>query len=257
MLAKERQELIQNLLRSNGAVTTSELMERFNVSVETVRRDLLVMERAGSLQRVHGGAVPPGGMTPFRELKSRMQDHVPQKRQLCRAAAALVKEGESIAVDAGSTAVIFAEALKERFSRLTVVTYSLDVFDLLKDHREFQVILCGGVCMPEENILIGPLAEKMMGLLHVSKAFLFPTAVSVQHGICNHIQACFAMFRALTAAADQCYILADSSKFERSDLLKQDDMLPGYVYITDPELPEGMKKMYEENGITILTEVET
>ena len=65
------------------------------------------------------------------------------------------------------------------------------------------------------------------------------------------------MFRALKMAADQCYILADSSKFERSDLLKQDDMLPGYVYITDPELPEGMKKMYEENGITILTEVTT
>ena len=256
MLAKERQEQIQNLLKANGAVTTSDLMERFGVSVETVRRDLLNMERAGSLQRVHGGAVPPGGVTPFRELKSRMQDHVPQKRQLCRTSVSFVEEGDSIAVDAGSTAVIFAEALKERFTRLTVVTYSLDVFDLLKDHRDFQVILCGGVCIPEENMLVGPLAEKMMGMLRVSKAFLFPTAVSVQHGICNHIQACFSMVRALTASADQCYILADSSKFERSDLLKQSDMLPGYIYITDPELPEGMKKMYEENGITVLTEVE-
>ena len=255
MLAKERQEQIQILLKSNGAVTTSELMERFEVSIETVRRDLLVMERSGFLQRVHGGAVSLGGMTPFRELKNRMQDHVPQKRQLCRTAAAFVEEGESIAVDAGSTAVIFAEALKERFFRLTVLTYSLDVFELLKEYRDFRVILCGGVYLPEENALVGPLAEQMLGMLRVNKAFLFPTAVSVQHGICNHMQACYGMFRALKQSADQCYILADSSKFERSDLLKQDDMLPSYLYITDPELPEGMKKMYEENGMTILTEV--
>ena len=64
------------------------------------------------------------------------------------------------------------------------------------------------------------------------------------------------MFRALKQSADQCYILADSSKFERSDLLKQDDMLPDYIYITDPGLPERMKKLYEENQLNIITEVE-
>ena len=58
-------------------------------------------------------------------------------------------------------------------------------------------------------------------------------------------------------AADQCFILADSSKFERSDLLKQDDMLPDYIYVTDSGLPERMKKLYEENNLTIITEEKT
>lgn len=256
MLAKERQDRIRALLNEKGSITTSELMELFCVSIETVRRDLLTMEQSGVLQRVHGGAVSSGGVVPFRELHSRMQDNVPQKQQLCRVAASFVEEGDTIAIDAGSTAVVFAQELKARANRVTVVTYSLDVFELLRGHREFQVILCGGTYMPQENILSGPLALNMLSMLHVSKAFLFPTAVSLHHGICNHIPECYAIFRAMKQAADQCFILADSSKFERTDLLKQDDMLPDYIYITDPALPDRMKKLYEENHLTILTEVE-
>ena len=256
MFAKERQEMIRQCLNSRGAVTTSELVDRFGVSIETVRRDLLQMERNGILQRVHGGAVLPGGMTPFRELKSRMQENVPRKQALCETAAAFIHPGDTIAVDAGSTAVVFAEVLKERFSDLTVVTYSLDVFELLRNYKAFQVILCGGSYMAQENLLCGPLAETMMSMLHVSKAFLFPTAISLQYGICNHIPQCYTMFGALKRSADQCFILADSSKFERSDLLKQDDTTSGYYYITDPDLPEGIRNMYQENHITIITEAE-
>ena len=257
MLATERQERIRKLLDKNGAVTTGELTECFGVSIETVRRDLLAMERGGILRRVHGGAVPAGGVVPFRELSSRMQDNVPQKQQLCRMAAAFVEDGDTIAVDAGSTAVVFAQTLKECKSRLTVVTHSLDVFELLRGYEAFQVILCGGTYWPRENMLSGPLTVNMLEALHVSKAFLFPTAVSLRQGICNHMPECYSVFRAMKQAADQCFILADSSKFERSDLLKQDDMLPDYIYVTDSGLPERMKKLYEENNLTIITEEKT
>ena len=256
MFAKERQAKIASLLKETGAVTTAELMERFDVSIETVRRDLLVMDKSGALQRVHGGAVSAGGMMPFRDLQSRMQDNVAQKQELCRTAAAFVEEGDTIAIDTGSTAVLLAEALKERLTRLTVVTYSLDVFQLLRGYKNFEIILCGGTYYPEENFLAGPLAVNMLSGIHVQKAFLFPTAVSLQAGICNRIPECYAMVQALRQSADQCYVLADSSKFERSDLLKQDDMLPGYIYITDSDLPAGLKTMYMENQLTVITEVE-
>ena len=143
MLARERQSRIRNMLQTDGAVTTSNLVELFNVSVETIRRDFLVMEQSGLLTRVHGGAVVNGEMMPFHDLAHRNLESSDQKKELSRIAAEFVCEGDYIAVDAGSTAISFAEALKERFTRLTVVTYSSDVFEILRNHKEISVILCG------------------------------------------------------------------------------------------------------------------
>ena len=123
MLAKERQEKILELLQRNGAVTTSHLVDLFQVSIETVRRDLLSMEQQGRLSRVHGGAVAKQNMKPFYELEKRNTEYSGEKLALSRKAAEFVSEGDVIGIDVGSTANFFADALKERFSRLTVITY--------------------------------------------------------------------------------------------------------------------------------------
>ena len=144
MLATERQQKIINILQKSGAVTTANLVETFDVSVETIRRDLLFLEQQGSLSRVHGGAVTKGDMKPFANLEQRNLEFVPQKVSLAQKAMAFISEGDVIAVDEGSTAILFAKALKEHFDTLTVITHSLDVFNLLNQHKNFQLILCGG-----------------------------------------------------------------------------------------------------------------
>lgn len=254
MFAKERHAKILEMLKDNGSVSTSQLMDEFSVSIETVRRDLLILEESGMLQRVHGGAVAMSDIIAFHELPQRMQENVAQKQELCRTAMAFVKNGDIIGVDAGSTAIVFAEALKERFTDLTVITYSLDVFLALHQYRNFRVILCGGDYDPSENCFVGALALNMLNSLRVHKVFLFPTAVSLQYGICEHESEVLIMQQALRRIGSQVYVLADSSKFEHTDLLKQEDMLPGYVYITDSELPAKWKTMYAENQIQVITE---
>lgn len=255
MFAKERHTKILEMLKETGSVTTAQLVDAFSVSIETIRRDLLILEESGMLQRVHGGAVAMGDMIAFRELPQRMQENVAQKQELCRTAMDFIKNGDTIGVDSGSTAVLFAEALKERFSDLTVITYSLDVFLILNQYKNFRVILCGGDYYPTENCFVGVLALNMLSSLHVQKVFLFPTAVSLQHGIFDHESEVLIMQQTLQRIASQVFVLADSSKFEHTDLLKQEDMLPSYIYVTDSALSATLKAMYLENHIQIFTEV--
>lgn len=251
MLVKERQSRIQSLIQAEGAVTTSGLMELFQVSVETVRRDLLVMEQNGLLTRVHGGAIANSEMIPFHDLAHRNLEFSAQKQELSRFAMDFVREGDYLAVDAGSTAICFAEALKERFNHLTVVTCSLDVFELLRNHRDFEVILCGGAYMREENAFVGSLTLRMLDSLHVQKAFIFPSAVSLEFGICGYQPEFQLIQEKLIQISDSVLILADSSKFEKKALLKLDSMRPEYNYLTDSLLPAELKKLYSENQIHI------
>jgi len=252
LLAKERQNQILKMLQKEGAVTAAGLVERFEVSMETVRRDLLTMEQNGLLTRVHGGAVTGGEMKLFRDLAHRNQEYHEQKRELARNALQCVSEGDYIAIDAGSTAVAFAEALKERFSRLTVVTYCLDVCEILRDHDQMEVILCGGHYMKGENSFYGELTLEMLDKLHVQKAFVFPSAISLEFGICDYQRDFYMLQKKLMGISDNVYILADSSKFEKKALLKLDEMKPEYGYVTDSGLSAELKKLYQENQITII-----
>ncbi|MBO5070167.1 MAG: DeoR/GlpR transcriptional regulator [Roseburia sp.] len=254
MFANERQKHIHSLIKQNGAVTTAELTAQFGVSIETIRKDLLAMERDNLLQRVHGGAISNKEMPLFHSLSARIEEHVDLKRMLSRAATGLISENDIIGVDAGSTAVIFAEALKASFSQLTVITQSMDVLEILNGYKGFKVILCGGLYNAEERAFYGPVTINTMQNLHMQKAFIFPSAVSLKHGIADFQEEMFAVQKQFLESADNIFILADSSKFEQTALMKLDDMRTSYTYVTDHELPGNLKKLYRENNITIITE---
>ena len=251
MLAKERQDQIFKMLRKNGAVTASKLVAQFDVSLETVRRDLLEMERQGRLTRVHGGAVTKSDMKPFFDLDKRNTEYYGEKKSLSRKATDFIREGDVIAVDGGSTAIPFAEALKARFENLTVITYSSDVFNRLCDHADFHVILCAGDFDKKEKAFYGPYAMHMLESFHAQKAFICPSGVSLEQGIFDYQPNIYAMQMKLFHAADEIFILADSSKFEKTGLYKLADMEKSYTYITDGKLPTELLELYRENDITI------
>ena len=249
MLAKERHDKIYRMIKSNGAVTTSDLVAVFGVSIETIRRDLLCMEQEGLLLRVHGGAVEKGGMKPYLNLDERNKSFSTQKRNLALTATKFISDGDVIGIDAGSTAILFSEALKDKFSNLTVITYSLDVFNILKEN--FNVILCGGYFMIGENYLYGPHTVDMLSKLHIQKAFICPSAISLEHGIFDYQKDAYMIQKQMFKSSDEIFILADSSKFEKKALLKLDDMKTEYNYITDCDLSPDLAKLYNQNNINI------
>ncbi len=251
MLAKERQNQICEILKKNGTVETAKLAEMFHVSVETIRKDLLAMEQNGRLTRVHGGAVEKVAMKPFKELKERNKEFGKQKHELSIKAAGFISEGDILGIDSGSTAISFAEVLKEKFSKLTVVTHSMDVFEILSNHKDFSVILCGGHYLREENAFYGELTINMLNSLHIQKAFIFPSAISLEYGIYDYQKDLYQMQKQMMQSSDEIYILADSSKFEKTALLKLANMNPEYIYITDYSLQDEIVNLYKENDIKI------
>ena len=251
MFANERQDIIWSMLQKDGAVTTAKLTEHFDVSVETARRDLLTMEKSGKLTRVHGGAVLKNDMKPYMALPQRNKEFAQEKYDLSRKAAEFIAEGDIIGVDSGSTATFFAEVLKERFSSLTCVTYSMDVFQTLCNHKAFSVILCGGNYLREENAFYGELALAALENLHVQKAFVFPSAVSLEQGIFDYQKDLYQLQKRLIRSADKTFMLADSSKFEKTGFLKLGDTQAEHIYVTDSLLPDEIARLYQENGMTV------
>lgn len=254
MLAKERQNKIYELLQKNGAVTISNLVDTFHVSTETIRRDLILMEQNGILSKVHGGAVLNQEMASLHNLEYRNQSYPLQKKELAKIAAGFVKEGDYIGIDCGSTAIVFAEVLKEYFHDLTIVTHSLDVFELLREYKNFKVILCGGFYLKEERAFYGNLTLDMLDNLYLQKAFIFPNTISLEFGIGDFHHELLQIQQKMMSVSNNIFVLADSSKFEKKALLKLDDMRTEYIYVTDSLLPEELKKIYTENGRRVYNE---
>lgn len=251
MLAENRRDEIEGLIEKYGAVTTSDLIIKFNVSVETIRRDLLCLEQRGILKRVHGGAVAQKKMKAFHSLEKRNREFSEEKRELSLNAIRFIEDGDIIAVDTGSTAIFFAEMLRDNFSKLTVVTHSIDVFNILCHNRDFKTILCGGHFLREENSFYGSLALDTLHNIHVQKAFIFPSAVSIEFGVCDYNENLYPMQKEMISCADQVFVLADSSKFEKRALLKVADMKSEFTYITDNNLSESLVNLYKENSINV------
>ena len=251
MLARERQNQIEKILNDSGAVTASKLMNVFGVSIETIRRDLLEMERNGLLHRVHGGAISVQEMPPFHSLAVRTTEHMDEKEELASYALNFVNEGDYIGIDSGSTAVLFAQALKSRFHKLTVVTHCLSVFETLHTSSEFHLILCGGDFFSRENAFYGTLTLDMLNSLRLQKVFLFPAAISLNYGICDYAGELCPVQKCFIKNSDSVYVLADNSKFEKKALFKLDDMRPEYTYITDRSLSAELYQLYQENNLRV------
>ena len=253
MFSQERQQYIKEEIEKHGAVTTAALMEYFGVSVETVRRDLLNLERDGFLKKVHGGAVRSEQMRSFHDLPRRLEENSDEKRQLSRTALKYINENDVIGIDSGSTAVCLAREIRGNFSALTVVTHSLDVFSQLQSDANIRLILCGGEYLPDERAFFGPLTEDILDNISINKMFLCPSAISIKFGICDWHNKMFAIQKKMKERSDSIYVIADSSKFETKALMKIDDAKICRGFITDDALPAGIRELYAENGLNIIT----
>ena len=169
-----------------------------------------------------------------------------------RNAIPIINENDTIAIDSGSTALVFIKVLQERFTSLTIVTYSLDIFTELCKFKDFKVILCAGHFMKDENTFFGSLVLEALEKIHVQKSFVFTSAVSLKHGICDFNQDLLLLQKKLLSCSDDVFVLADSSKFESTALLKLDEMKNEYIYVTDTHLSEELRRIYSENGIRVI-----
>ncbi len=256
MLTSERRNAIVEIVKKEAAVTTAKLFEMFDVSAETIRKDLLFLEKNNQLVRVRGGVVSKNNVQPFHDFDTRIDEHRMEKRELSRLAADLVVESDIIGIDAGTTAIEFTEELMERFHSLTIVTYSMDVFERVHDYKDFNLILCGGNYLKKERTFYGIFAHKILDAIHLRKFFFFPSAISLKNGVCDYQPQIVELQQRMIENSDDIIVLADSSKYEKSALYKVCDMNTRHIYVTDSALSDNIKVLYRENDCRIITRKE-
>lgn len=250
MFAKERYAEIERLLQEEKSVSVSDLKKRFGVSAETVRRDLYALEEEGRLYRVHGGAMFPQTMGDCAPLSSRIGAACLEKRELSEAALSFVREGDTLFLDSGSTAILFAQVMKERFSSLCVITNSLSAVEILKD-TDFTLLVTAGEYQKDEEAFGGRLAAESAGMLHARHAFIFPSSVTLEQGAMVFSSALSEVQLAFAQNADRVYCLADSNKFGHGALYRLP--LPPYTrYVTDSGIAPETAKRFREAGFHLL-----
>ena len=252
MVAEERRLQICELLGDRRTVSLGELTARFGVSSETIRRDLLALETAGALRRTHGGAMSLSPMLRSKTLLQRTEDHPGEKRALSLRAIGEIADGDTVAIDAGSTARELVRLLPGRFHALTVVTASLDVVEGLRGADEIRLIVCGGDFLRSENAFCGQPTLDALEALRVDKAFLCPAAVSLRGGVMDHVPEILPVQRQMLHTAGQVFFLADSSKLEKTDTYRLKPLEAGDTVVTDGGAPEALCRAYQKAGVQVL-----
>ena len=210
MLPPERQNIILATLREVGSVRTIELAATLEVTDETVRRDLEVLENRGDLVRIHGGAVKPSQTREDLPLTERQLVNREAKTAIARLAAQRIQPNDTIFIDASSTALTLAEFLPD--FPLTVLTNAHNVVTALGDHDGIDLISTGGLYEPRSRSYVGLTAETVLRKHNIHRMFFSCNGVHLDRGVSeiNSRQAAFKE-RVIPCSEEIC-LLADSTK---------------------------------------------
>jgi DeoR family transcriptional regulator, fructose operon transcriptional repressor len=250
---EERQHAIAVLVTERGRVGVTALADDFGVTTETVRRDLAVLERAGRLHRVHGGAVPVGALALAEPaLAERIGRRAEQKSKIAHAALDLLPgTGGSIALDGGSTTAALADLLgSER--RLLVATHCVPIAARLSATAGVTVHLLGGRVRGVTQCAVGESTLGALADLRVDVAFLGTNGITADHGFTTPDQAEAAVKRAMVAAGRQVVVLADSSKLGPEHTVRFARPQDVDVLVTDDGADQRAVAELEARGIEVV-----
>jgi DeoR family fructose operon transcriptional repressor len=251
MYAPERQQAILGRARSEGRVDVNSLADVFDVTPETIRRDLTGLERRGVLRRVHGGAIPVERLGIEPAVEQRYDVNAVQKERIAKAALDQLPDGGSIIIDAGTTTVRFAEILPTDRD-LTVVTHALPIASMLAERTNITLHLVGGRIRPGTLAAVGNWSARELAEVFVDVAFLGTNGVSPSHGLTTPDLAEAAVKTALMRSARRTVVLADHSKFGRDDFAHVADLSEVDTIITDSEVDADMAREIEDVGPEVL-----
>lgn len=251
MYATERQQQILAEARRDGRVDVASLAAALDVTPETVRRDLTVLERHGLVRRVHGGAIPVEQLGFEPGLAQREGLLSGEKDRIAKAALDELPAGGAIALDAGTTTVRLAELLPTD-RELTVVTHALPVATVLATRPGITLHLLGGTVRGRTLAAVGTWALRSLADVHVDVAFMGTNGLSVEHGLTTPDLAEAAVKRALLQAARRAVVLADHSKLGRRDFAQVAPLADVDTLVTDSGAQPELADEIEAAGLRVV-----
>ncbi len=250
MNKSERQAHILGSVQAAGRVRVIQLAETLAVSEMTVRRDLEEMESGGLLVRVHGGAASTTSRSFEPEFAVRSSQQVEAKQRIGRTAAGLVRDGETLILDAGTTSLHVAEALRSDL-RLRVMALSLRIADILADQPNVTLMIPGGRVRPYERSFVALTLSTFENLVF-DTAILTTGGIDVVHGITEYEYDDAETKRAALRSARRSIIVADSTKLGAVAFARVCPVDDIDVVVTDTAAPAARVAALRDAGVDVI-----
>lgn len=250
MFAEERRVAIYNRVQMEGKVAVEDLVEAFGVSAATVRQDLARLEEQGLVRRTHGGAILRSATLFEPTYAARQVIRLEEKRSIAVAAAEEVREGDTLLLDAGTTAHELALVLR-RMTSLTVVTNSLANALVLMENPNIEVLLLGGTVHAGRRATLGPLAIQCLESVRVDRAFLAFNGVHPAEGFTVVDFEAAAVKRQMLARAREAIVLCDSGKVGRVAFAFAAPLTAARLLVTDTGITHAARRELEERGLPV------
>ncbi|KQN89210.1 DeoR/GlpR family DNA-binding transcription regulator [Arthrobacter sp. Leaf69] len=265
MFAEERQQLIVGLITASGRASVTDLAERFSITTETVRRDLAALEAAGSVRRVHGGAVSPDRFSTNEEsILVRTDQRQPEKIRIAEAALALIPQDGtgSVLIDAGSTTESLAELLAARTAattaisgpvpELVVITHSLPIAARLSAEPGIALHLLGGKVRGLTQAAVGQSTVEAARRIRPDVAFIGTNGIHAAFGLSTPDPEEAAVKAAFVQSARRIVVLADSSKLDAETLVQFASLKDLDTLITDTKPSPDLADALADAGVEVV-----
>ena len=251
MTKEERHELILETLIKNESVQVSALSTLLGVSSVTIRKDLTDLEKDNKLYRSHGKAILINPYINNRSVNEKEKLATEEKNNIGKAAAAMITKDDSIIIASGTTVHALARCIRPTH-KLTVISASLPVSEILANNEAIEIIQLGGTLRHSSNSVVGKYAEGILSNFCCSKLFLGVDGIDLEFGITTTDVREADLNREMMHIAQKTIVLADSSKFRRRGFSKIANIEEIDIIITDSGIPKSIAQQLEDMGIELI-----
>ncbi len=251
MLAIERRNAILAKLSIEGKVVVSDLAAEYEVTEETIRRDLDKLDREGFARKTYGGAVKNESFNIDLPFQVRKQSNVESKQKIAAVIGSMIKDGDYIMLDSSTTALYVIKNILDR-KKITLITNSVEILIELCNKPDWTIISTGGTLKEGSLSLLGYQAERMVESYHVDIAVCSCKGIDISAGVTDSNERDSQIKKAFFASAKKKILMVDSSKFNKTSFVKIRDIKDVDVIATNEEPGENWKNIIEQQGVELV-----
>ncbi len=245
-----RHEQIITLIKTTGFATVEEMAKKFNVTPQTIRRDINRLDEDGYISRYHGGA----GLSVSTEnidYRHRKELLLDEKRKIAQMVASMIKDNSSLFLNIGTTTEYVAEELVSHNNKLRIITNNLNVAAIMSKKQDFEVIVAGGIVRSRDCGIIGEAAIKFIRQFKVDIGVIGISGIELDGTLLDYDFKEVYVARAIIENSRKIYLVADHSKFGRNAMVKLGHIKEIDTLITDKEPPEQLMEVLRNNDVAL------
>lgn len=251
MLAIERRNVILTKLQAEKKVVVSDLSEQFQVTEETIRRDLEKLENEGLAKKTYGGAVLNESLNIDLPYIVRKKANVSGKQYIADIIGDMIEDGDHIILDGSSTALFVSKRIKEK-KNITVITNSVEILLELSDRKDWKILSTGGSLKEGGLSLVGYQAERMISTFHVDYAVFSSKGVDLENGVTDSNESDAQIKKLILKAANKRILAVDSSKFDKTSFVRICELSDVDMIVTDSEPDESWKQALQSAAVELI-----